>query len=63
MVVADPGGKRIGGGGSTLHCLMKVLNQGVSLKKRKCLSKETWKRIDLIRKGRYRPEACGLEQL
>jgi len=42
---------------------MKVLNQGVSLKKRKCLSKETWKRIDLIRKGRYRPEACGLEQL
>jgi fucokinase len=27
MVVADPGGRRIGGGGNTLHCLMKVLNQ------------------------------------
>ncbi|UCE50455.1 MAG: hypothetical protein JSW47_09880, partial [Phycisphaerales bacterium] len=27
LVVADPGGKRIGSGGSTLHCLMEVLNQ------------------------------------
>ncbi|GAF87515.1 unnamed protein product, partial [marine sediment metagenome] len=25
MVVADPGGKRIGSGGSTLYCLMEVL--------------------------------------
>jgi len=27
LVVADPGGKRIGSGGSTLYCLMEVLNQ------------------------------------
>ena len=27
MVVPDPGGKRIGSGGSTLYCLMDVLNQ------------------------------------
>ncbi|MFC1604479.1 L-fucokinase [Planctomycetota bacterium] len=27
MVVPDPGGKRIGSGGSTLYCLMEVLNQ------------------------------------
>jgi galactokinase/mevalonate kinase-like predicted kinase len=27
LVVADPGGKRIGSGGSTLCCLMEVLNQ------------------------------------
>jgi len=27
MVVTDPGGTRIGGGGNTLHCLTKVLNQ------------------------------------
>ncbi|MCL5096807.1 MAG: hypothetical protein M1608_04630 [Candidatus Omnitrophica bacterium] len=26
MVVADPGGKRIGSGGSTVYCLIKVLN-------------------------------------
>ena len=27
LVVADPGGKRIGSGGSTLYCLMQVLTQ------------------------------------
>jgi len=27
LVVADPGGKRIGSGGSTLYCLTEVLNQ------------------------------------
>ena len=27
LVVADPGGKRIGSGGSTLYCLIEVLNQ------------------------------------
>ncbi len=27
MVVPDPGGKRIGSGGSTLYCLMEVLNR------------------------------------
>ncbi|MEA3226422.1 MAG: hypothetical protein U9Q07_10775, partial [Planctomycetota bacterium] len=27
LVVADPGGKRIGSGGSTLYCLMEVLNR------------------------------------
>ena len=27
LVVPDPVGKRIGSGGSTLHCLIKVLNR------------------------------------
>jgi len=27
MVVPDPGGKRIGSGGSTLYCLIEVLNR------------------------------------
>ena len=27
MVVPDPGGKRIGSGGSTLYCLIEVLNK------------------------------------
>lgn len=30
MVVADPGGKRIGSGGSTIFCLMKVLERELS---------------------------------
>jgi fucokinase len=38
MVVADPDGKRIGSGGSTLYCLMEVLNhqQGV------CADRNAW---------------------
>jgi len=31
MVVPDPGGKRIGSGGSTLYCLMEVINQKLGL--------------------------------
>jgi galactokinase/mevalonate kinase-like predicted kinase len=31
MVVPDPGGKRIGSGGSTLYCLMEVLNRQLEL--------------------------------
>ena len=30
LVVADPGGKRVGSGGSTLCCLMKVLQRELS---------------------------------
>ena len=26
LVVADPGGRRVGSGGSTIHCLLHVLN-------------------------------------
>ena len=30
MVVADPGGKRVGSGGSTIFCLLEVLNRELS---------------------------------
>jgi hypothetical protein len=39
LVVADPGGQRIGSGGSTLYCLMEVLSQ--RLRCRSAHSKET----------------------
>jgi galactokinase/mevalonate kinase-like predicted kinase len=44
MVVPDPGGKRIGSGGSTLYCLMEVLNRQL---KRRAIAEgpDTWERI------------------
>jgi fucokinase len=33
IVVADPGGKRIGSGGSTVYCLMEVLNRQISTRR------------------------------
>ena len=44
MVVPDPGGKRIGSGGSTLYCLMEVLNQQL---KRSAIAEgpDAWEKI------------------
>lgn len=30
LVVADPGGKRIGSGGSTLHCILEIVKRGLA---------------------------------
>jgi fucokinase len=48
MVVADPHGKRIGSGGSTLCCLMEVLNvktQNSKLKTQNCHNRDVWEQI------------------
>jgi len=44
QVVSDPGGKRIGTGGSTLHCLIKVLNRELRQNSRR-LHVEAWQNI------------------
>jgi len=44
MVVPDPGGKRIGSGGSTLYCLMEVLNRQLG-QKSQAGRPEEWEKI------------------
>jgi fucokinase len=44
MVVPDPGGKRIGSGGSTLYCLMEVLNQQLE-RSATARGPEVWEKI------------------
>jgi galactokinase/mevalonate kinase-like predicted kinase len=44
LVVADPGGRRVGSGGSTVHCLLQVLNLELKTRRelRACLDPKTW---------------------
>jgi galactokinase/mevalonate kinase-like predicted kinase len=44
LVVADPGGRRVGSGGSTVHCLLQILNLelGARRKGRLRLEPKTW---------------------
>jgi len=44
MVVADPGGRRIGSGGSTLYCLMEVLSRRLGGELRKS-GPEQWRSV------------------
>lgn len=44
IVVADPGGRRIGSGGSTLFCLMEVLNRRIDSKAKRA-HRETWQQV------------------
>ncbi|UCG55659.1 MAG: hypothetical protein JSU70_12410 [Phycisphaerales bacterium] len=44
IVVADPGGKRIGSGGSTLFCLMEVLNRRLRAKAQRA-SRKSWEQV------------------
>ncbi|MCF7973744.1 MAG: hypothetical protein K9N55_08005 [Phycisphaerae bacterium] len=45
LVIADPGGQRIGSGGSTLCCLLEVLNRHVSSTHHDPLSPDTWQAV------------------
>jgi len=47
LVVADPGGRRVGSGGSTIHCLLRVLDleMGSRLEERARLDLGTWEKI------------------
>jgi len=45
LVIADPGGKRIGSGGSTLCCLLEVLNRHIKTTNNNPHSQETWRAI------------------
>ena len=40
LVVADPGGKRVGSGGSTIFCLIEVIKQEINRKERRELKEE-----------------------
>jgi fucokinase len=44
LVVADPGGRRVGSGGSTIHCLLEILNLELRAqqKGRPRLDPKTW---------------------
>jgi len=44
IVVADPGGKRVGSGGSTLYCLMEVLRRRLGRQVRRP-GPEVWERV------------------
>jgi len=44
MVVPDPGGKRIGSGGSTLYCLMEVLNKKLG-RSATAVGPDAWEKI------------------
>lgn len=44
IVVADPGGRRVGSGGSTLYCLMEVLHRRLGPKLAKS-DPRTWERV------------------
>ena len=52
LVVADPGGRRVGSGGSTVHCLLRVLNLelGAGPERSSRLDPKTWEEtLDRLR--------------
>jgi galactokinase/mevalonate kinase-like predicted kinase len=50
LVVADPGGRRIGSGGSTVHCLLEVLNHQLRGDPQQAAQRETW--LEILRRLR-----------
>ncbi|MCJ7680740.1 MAG: hypothetical protein MUP70_08445, partial [Candidatus Aminicenantes bacterium] len=45
LVLADPGGKRVGSGGSTIHCLLSVLNRELSRNGESEINPVAWQKI------------------
>ncbi|MBU4495296.1 MAG: hypothetical protein KJ874_08340, partial [Acidobacteria bacterium] len=45
LVLADPGGKRVGSGGSTIHCLLSVLNRELRDKDESGNNPVAWRKI------------------
>jgi fucokinase len=45
LAVADPGGKRVGSGGSTVWCLLKVLERELGVESSKGLDPKAWTEV------------------
>ncbi|MGB7296926.1 MAG: L-fucokinase, partial [Candidatus Aminicenantales bacterium] len=45
LVVSDPEGRRIGSGGSTLLCLLEVINRELRGRKKDLVSPDAWERV------------------
>ncbi len=45
LVVADPGGRRVGSGGSTIYCLMTILNRELSGAAGEASRREDWEKL------------------
>ena len=45
LVVADPGGRRVGSGGSTIHCLLRVLERELGARAASAAGPDGWRKV------------------